>query len=96
MTPNFPHNIKIRLAKLKSLFFLRPDVAKCLPCWLPQFRKAELRQPTGQTLSNIRTQETKIAVGPILFLYYVSSNLNSKQLRFHGIRPNVNISKKKE
>ena len=35
----------------------------------------------------------RISIGPILFLYYekslVSSNLNSKQLRFHGAHPNV-------
>ena len=35
----------------------------------------------------------KISIRPILFIYYekslVSSNLNSKQLRFHGVRPNV-------
>ena len=56
-------------------------------------RKAKLRQPTGQRLSNIRKQQTKISIGPILFLYYeeslVSSNLNSKQLRFHGAHPNI-------
>ena len=54
---------------------------------------SKLRQPTGQRLSNVRTQQTKISIGPILFLYYeeslVSSNLNSKQLRFHGAHPNV-------
>ena len=36
-------------------------------------------------------QQKKISIGPILFLYYkeslVSSNLNSKQLRFHGAHP---------
>ena len=35
----------------------------------------------------------QISIGSILFLYYeeslVSSNLNSKQLRFHGVRPNL-------
>ena len=35
----------------------------------------------------------KISIGPILFLYYeeslASSNLNSKQLMFHGVRPNA-------
>ena len=60
---------------------------------MSQFRKAELRQPTGQRLSNVRVQQRKISIGPILFLYYeeslVSSNLNSKQLRFHGAHPNV-------
>ena len=34
-------------------------------------------------------------MGPILFLYreesLVSSNLNSKQLRFHGAHPNLHI-----
>ena len=56
------------------------------------FSFSRLRQPTGQRLSNVRMQQTKISIGPILFLYYeeslVSSNLNSKQLRFHGVRPN--------
>ena len=40
---------------------------------------------------SVRTQ-TKISIGPIFFLYYeeslVSSNLNSKQLRFHVAHPN--------
>ena len=53
-------------------------------------RKAKLRQPTGQRLSNVRMQQKKINL--TLFLYYeeslVSSNLNSNQLRFHGVRPN--------
>ena len=55
-----------------------------------------LRQPTGQKLSNFRRQQKKISIGPILFLYYeeslVSSNLNSKQLRFHGAHPNVHCA----
>ena len=49
---------------------------------------SKLRQPTGQRLSNVKTQQTKISIGPILFLYHeesiLSSNLNSKELRFHG------------
>ena len=36
--------------------------------WLPQFSISKLRQPTGQRLSNVRTQQTKISIGPILFL----------------------------
>ena len=47
MIPDFPHNIRIRLAQL-NFFVFPPDDAKSLPCWLSQFRKAELRQPTGQ------------------------------------------------
>ena len=95
MIPDFPHNIRIRSAQL-NFFLLRPDVAKSLPCWLSQFSFSKLRQPTGQRLSNVRTQQTKISIGPILFLYYeeslVSSNLNSKQLRFQGAHPNVQSS----
>ena len=38
-------------------------------------------------------QQTKISIGPILFLYYeeslLSSNLNSKLFRFHSAHPNV-------
>ena len=62
MIPDFPHNIRIRLAQLK-FFLLRPDVAKSLPCWLSHFRKAKLRQPTGQRLSKVRTQQKKIQLG---------------------------------
>ena len=47
MIPDFPHNIRIRLAWLKD-FLLCPDIAMSLPFWLSQFRKAKLRQPTGQ------------------------------------------------
>ena len=40
----------------------------------------------------------KISIGPILFLYYeeslVSSNLNSKQLRFHCAHPNLDTISK--
>ena len=90
MIPDFPHNIRIRLAQLK-FFLLPPDIAKSLPCWLSQFSFSKLRQPTWQRLSNIRRQQTQISIGPILILYYeeslVSPNLNSKQHRFHGARP---------
>ena len=65
---------------------LPPDVSALLA------GSAKLSQPTGQKLSNVRRQQ-KNSIGPILFLYYkeslVSSNLNSKQLRFHCVRPNV-------
>ena len=36
MIPDFPINIRIRLAELK-FFLLLPDVANSLPCWLAQF-----------------------------------------------------------
>ena len=45
---------------------------------------------------DIRKQQTKISIGPILFLYYeesqVLSNLNSKQFRFHGAHPKCRYS----
>ena len=41
-------------------------------------------------------QQNKILIRPILFLHYkeslVSSNVNSKQLRFHCFRPNLDAS----
>ena len=44
---------------------------------------------------NVTVQQTKMSIEPFLFLYYevslASSNLNSKQLRFHGVGPNVYI-----
>ena len=56
--------------RFTQLFFLLcPDVAKSLPCWLSQFTFSKLRQPTGQTLSNVRAQQNKNSIGPILFLY---------------------------
>jgi hypothetical protein len=74
MIPDFPHSIKIRLAPLHC-FLLRPETAN-----------------RAETLH--RQDATKnFLVGPILFLYYeeslVSSNLNSKLLWFHSVRPNV-------
>ena len=61
----------------------------------PQFSFSKLRQPTGQRLSNVRKQQTKIAIRPILFLYYeeslISSNVNSKQLRFDGAHPKLYV-----
>ena len=47
MIPDFPHNVKIRLALLKIVFV----------------RKAKLRQQTGQGQSNVRTQQKKIQSG---------------------------------
>ena len=48
---------------------------------------------TASRAENLQRQDTtkKNLMGPILFLYYeeslVSSNLNSKLLRFHSVRP---------
>ena len=59
MIPDFPHNIRIRLARL-NFFLFHIDVALSLPCWLSQFRTAKLRQTTGQRQSNVRRQQKKI------------------------------------
>ena len=84
-------NIRIRLVQL--IFLLHPDFAKSLPFWLSQFNFSKLRQPTGQRESNVWTQQKHFLIGPILFLYYeeslVSSNLNSKLLRFRCAHPNL-------
>ena len=51
-----------------------------------QFRKAKLRPPTGQRLSNVGKQQKTISIGPILFLCYketlVSSNWIQNNLGF--------------
>ena len=56
-------------------------------------RKAKLRQPTGQRLSNVRMKQKKNSIGPILILYYeeslVSSNLKSNLLRFPCAHPDL-------
>ena len=57
---------------------LRPEIAKSLPCWLSQYRKAELRQPTGQRLSNDRTQQKKIRLSQPYF--YIM-----RKVRYHQI-----------
>ena len=83
MIPDFPHNIRIRLA----FFLLLPDVALSLPSWLSQFRDRTMYETTKMFL-----------IRPILFLYYeeslVSSNLNSKLFRFHCVRPDVDSNQK--
>ena len=72
MIPDFPIDIRIRLAELKKKMLL------------PAIAKSE------------RQKATKKSIVPILFLCYeesrVPSNLNSKQLRFYGVRPNVHIT----
>ena len=91
MMPDFPHNIRIRLARLKN--FLVASWCCSVSALLAVL--AKLRQPTGQRESNIRTKQKKNIIGPILFLYYeeslASSNFNSKLFRFLCVRPNVNI-----
>ena len=77
---------------------LQPDIALSLPCWLSQLNFSKMRQPKGQRHSKVRTQQNKISIRSILFLYYeeslVSSNLNSNLLRFHCAHPNEdNINK---
>ena len=59
MIPDIPDNIRVRLAKLNFLF-VASDVAKSLPWCLSQFRKAKLRQPKGQRLRNVRSQQKEI------------------------------------
>ena len=92
MIPDFPYAIRIRLAQL-NFPLLDPDIAKSLPGWLSQFSFSKLRQPTGQRRRINRTRQQKNSIRPILFLYYeeslVSSNLNSKQPRFHDAHPSL-------
>ena len=52
---------------------------------------SKVKQLTGQRLSNVRTQQWKIPIAPMLSLYYeeslVSPNLNSKLFKFDCVRP---------
>ena len=74
------------MAQLKENI-LCPDVSLSLPCWLSQFSWGNQQG---------RDRATKKIIGPILLSYYkkslISSNLNSKPLRFHCVRPNVQFS----
>ena len=75
MIPDFPHNIKIGP---NEIFLLHPDVALCLPCLV--FLNKDSQQSRDLATSGCKEKQ-----------YYeeslVSSNLNSKQLRFHGAHP---------
>ena len=90
MIPDFPHNIRIRLARLIFLL-LCPDVAQPLPCWLSQFRKAKLRQ--GRDRATLGRNK-KIQLGQsysYIMENLVSSNLNSKLFKLYCVRPNFYI-----
>jgi hypothetical protein len=86
MMPDFPHNIRVRFVRL-NFFLLHPDVAPSLPCWLSQLN-CDIQQGRDRATSG---RNKKNVIRPILFLYYeeslVLSNLNSKQLMFHGAHP---------
>ena len=93
MSLHFPHNIRIRLAQLQ-LFLLLPDVAKSLPCsaflnWDSQ--QGRDRATSGPNKKNQLGQSYYyINYEEILVL----SNLNSKQFRFHGVRPILHTDSK--
>ena len=76
MIPDFPYNIRIRLAWLKIF------------CCCLSLAETANRAETEQ-----RQDATKKIIEPILFLYYeeslLSSNLNSKLLRFHCAHPTI-------
>ena len=59
MIPDFPYNIRIRLAQLD--FFLRPDVAKSLPC------VAFLNRDSQQGRDLATSGCNKKSMGPIFF-----------------------------
>ena len=86
MIPDFPHIIRIRLARLKKNCCILTLLCLCPVGCLS----------SGQRHSNVRTQQNKISIRPILFSYHeeslVSSNFNSKLFRFHCVRPNIHIS----
>ena len=78
MMPDFPINKRIRLAQW--IFFF---IAKPLPCWLSQFRKAKLRQPTGQRRSNVSQNNLGFMV--LILMYIVANSVNN--VRFEANLP---------
>ena len=78
---------KKRIGRIKNFF---------VASWLCLFSallacSVLLRRPTGLRISKVRKQQTKISILQS-YTYVnrkVSSNLNSKQLRFHSVRPSV-------
>ena len=85
------------MSKIERLkfFLLCPDVAKSLPvgCLSLAFLNWDSQQGRDLATSG---RNKKNSIRPILFIYYeeslVSSNLNSKLLRFHCAHPNLHIS----
>ena len=70
---DFPIDIRIRMAELK---FFCPFLTLLFSALLAV--SAKLSKPTGQKISKVREQQKRF-----------NSNLNSKQLRFHIVRPNL-------
>ena len=88
---------KKKIGSIKN-FLLRPDFAKFLPCWLSQYSQVSMKRAARLTTyicskASCSFNRDLRVTGLILFLYYeesmVSSNLNSKQLWFHSVRPIV-------
>ena len=90
MIQDFPLNIRIRLAQL--IFCSPLTLISLCPVSCLSLGKLHLDSQQGTDLATLGRNKKK-SIGPILFLYYeeslVSSDLNSKQFRFHGVRPNV-------
>ena len=68
MIPDFPQIIKIRLAPSKFYF-----VASW--CCKVSAVSAKLRQPTGQRLSNVRTQQKKINLANLILILWGKSGI---------------------
>ena len=87
MIPDFPIDIRIRLAELK-FFLLLPDFANFLPCWLVS---AKLTQLTGQKISKVRKQQKKFNSANLILMSIGKSGIikfEFQELRFHSVRPN--------
>ena len=88
MIPDFPHNIRIRLAQL--ILFCIVLMLLCLcPVGCLSLAETANRAETEQHQDATK----KSLIGPILFLHYeeslASSNLNFKLLRVNCAHPNA-------
>ena len=93
MIPDFPHNMyKNKVGQIENLFCCVLTLICLCPVSCLSLGKLHLDSQQGTDLATLGRNKKK-SIGPILFLYYeespVSSNLNSKQLRFHGVRPKL-------
>ena len=94
MISDFPHNIRIRLARLT--FFCCVLMLLCLcPVGCISLEKLNWVSEQGRDLARSGHNKKK-SIWPIVFLYYeerlVWSNLNSKLFRFNCVRPSVHSS----
>ena len=94
MIPDFPIDIRIRLAELNFFCCFLTLLIFC-PVGLLSFAETANRVETEQPQDATKKIQLGQSYSYIMRkVWYISSNLNSKLFRFHCVRPNLDINKK--